>query len=587
MKKILSFTVTLAILLSFVSLSAYASEYKDIHLTKEQLALDASSVIEDALLEAKENASDSLVYRIYVPSGEYNLNSGLHVFSNTQLYLDDDTVFNRSFESGNMLKLGYQGEITEKYSGYRNIVVSGGTWNSRYIGTSCAMRFAHCTNVTVQNLTIKNIENAHHIEFAAADGFNVLNCNFSGMIRTGSSSCEALQIDIIHESEHFPAYDKYDDTPSKNVVVSGCNFSDLYSGIGTRSGVVGSYFDNISIIGNTFTNITEKAITCLNYVNSRISENVINNATSGIIFECYPKGDYADRLYLPNDGSKPKLTDSFNCEISSNSISVNSNIGGVDCCAITVHGAKVDDTRAQVADVVSGSYLASDMSIYKNVIYCNSTNARGVFLSGVKDSEIVGNQIYNNSYSNDGINGINVCDSSYNSFQSNLISGAFNNGISLYDGDSTYAGSKHNSFYSNSVSGVKSYGLRIAADSTATIKYNNSFTNCGKEPILIAGTGVSQNIGEVQVKSIKASGRGRALLRWRALDGADGYKIYRSMTPFGDYRQVATVKGNARLLFEDKSTRPGRTYYYKISPYKSVKSSVVISAPGRENAATV
>ena len=156
MKKILSFTVTLAILLSFVSLSAYASEYKDIRLTKDQLALDAFSVIEDALLKAKGNANDSLVYRIYVPSGEYNLNSGLHVHSNTQLYLDDDTVFNRSFVEGNMLKLGKKEEITEKYSGYRNIVVSGGTWNSGYIGTSCAMRFAHCTNVTVQNLTIND-----------------------------------------------------------------------------------------------------------------------------------------------------------------------------------------------------------------------------------------------------------------------------------------------------------------------------------------------------------------------------------------------------------------------------------------------
>lgn len=594
MKKFLSFFVTVILVLSYTGVYAYASDYKDIHITSEELysaaaddKMTIAGVIENALLEAKENAGEKCVYRVFLPSGSYTLESGLHIYSNTELYLENDTVLVRGFDSGNMIKLGVEGEETEKYNGYKNIVISGGVWESGFRGSSCAMRFAHCTNVTVTGVTINNIKDAHHIEFAAADNFNVLNCTFSGMKRTGSSSCEALQIDIIHEYEHFPSYAKYDDTPCRNVTVSGCTFRDLYSGIGTRSGVVGSYFDNISIVDNSFSNITEKAITCLNYVNSRISGNTISDATSGIILESYPIGNSQDRLYMPNNSVTPVIKGSLNCEISGNTISVSNNLSSVDCCAVTVYGTNVNTVTAEKDGVLSGSYLAKDVVINNNVIMCNSASARGVFLTGVEDSELVGNRIYSFSSSNDGINGVNFCDSSYNTIQSNEISGTFNNGFSLYDGKSTGLGSVHNGFYSNTVSSVKSYGIRIASGSSATVKYNNNISLCGKAPLLISSIAAPQYIGSVSMKSITRSGRGRVMLRWNVLDGADGYKIYRSLTPNGEYRQIATVKGNQALFYEDKATRTGHTYYYKISPYTVTRSSVVICVPSSEYAAAI
>lgn len=93
-----------------------------------------------------------------------------------------------------------------------------------------------------------------------ADTVSITNSLFTASSRTSerSGSCEAIQLDILHDSAHFVGFEEFDDTPNKNVTISGCTFENLYSGIGTRSGVVSKYFDNIVIENNIFKNITEK-----------------------------------------------------------------------------------------------------------------------------------------------------------------------------------------------------------------------------------------------------------------------------------------------------------------------------------------
>lgn len=573
MKKAISFLTSLALLLSVLSINVYASGFKDITLSAEDMQTDAYQTVEDALRLARDNASDSLVYRIYVPAGEYTLTSGLHIYSNTQLYLDSGTTLYRGFESGNMIKAGLKGEITQKYSGYKNIVVDGGTWDSQYVGGSCAMRFAHCTNLTVSNLTVRDIKNAHHIEVAAVDGFNLTGCSFMGMNKTDDSSAEAVQIDILHEYEHFPDYEDYDDTPCRNVNITGCIFSDLYAGVGTRSGVVGSYFENINISGNTFRNISERAISCFNYRNSTISNNLIDNVTQGIVFEHLPSSNIAARLFLPNDGAPGNIVQNSSSKIYSNTINVN-RLTDNDCFAIFVYGGALDAASAKAYDVVSGKYFVKNIDIYSNTIACRHSLARGIFLTGVLDCDVTSNSISSFAASADGINAINLCASSRNAVRGNYIYG-FNNGVSLYGNDD--GNSRGNSIDADSINSARSYGVRVASGSTATVKNNNVFSSCGVSNICIASKNYAQDLPAVTVKSIGRSSSGRALIRWYALDGADGYKIYRAYTPDGQYRQIASVKGGGTLVFTDKSSRPGFTYYYKIYPYRSASSCAVVS----------
>lgn len=577
MKKTVSVFLTFILLFSGFSIDAYAAQFKDIYLSVQDMNHNAYLTMENALQEAKNNASEDCVYRIYVPSGTFTLTSGLHIYSNTQLYLNADTVLNRGFESGNMIKAGLKGEWTKEYSGYKNIVINGGIWDSLYIGDSCIMRFAHCTNLTISNLTMKNIHNAHHMEVAAVDGFNLTGCTFTGTKRTNTSSAEAVQIDILHEYAHFPDYEYYDDTPCKNVNVSGCTFYDLYSGIGTRSGVVGSYFDNINITENTFVNIRERAVTCFNYKNSKINNNTFENVTEGITFEYLPTINLSERFSVPNSNIVGDIVQNCNSQINGNSISVN-RLDGIESYGIFVYGGEIDSGESRNYGIPVGKYVIKNITINHNSIACQNSFSRGIFLTGVFDSDVVSNSIADYASAQDGINALNLCDSGRNLIKSNGIYGTFNNGISLYGNDD--GGSRGNHIAANSINHVKSYGIRIAGGSTASIKSTNSFSYCALSNICIASRNYSQDLPGAEIKSLSRSSSGRVLVKWNAVSGAHGYKIYRSYTPNGTYREVATVKD--QRMFIDISSRPGISYYYKISPYYSISSCSVISPAGAE-----
>lgn len=586
--------------LSILTVNAYASGFTDIVLTQEEVDKDSYGAIENALTTAKNNASEENVYRIFVPSGTYTLMSGLHIYSNTQLYLNADTVLNRGFESGNMIKAGLRGELTKEYSGYKNIVISGGVWDSGYIGKetkpgeiigSCAMRFAHCTNLTISNVTIKNIVNAHHLEIAAVDGFYLDNCAFSGMKRTNESSAEAVQIDILHDYEHFPDYYYYDDTPCKNVYVRNCTFTDLFAGVGTRSGVIGSYFDNINITGNTFNNISDKAISCFNYINSKINNNTINNATVGVVFEYLPPTDnISERFSRPYSGvigdviQKGQLKADCSSEINSNVINVNKLYNAFTCSAIYAYAGEIDSVESKDSGIPIGDYKIKNLTISGNSISAYHPQARGIYLTGVRESDITNNVINDASSADDGINGINLCASSANTVVGNTFSGSFNNAISLYGNND--GNSRANNIDANVINSVKSYGVRIANGSTASIKSSNAFNYCGISPLCIVSESYSQNLPGVTIKQIRKSPDGRAFIEWNGVSGASGYKLYRSFSPYSGYRQIATVK-NGKTVYADKSARPGMTCYYKISPYKEVSSSAVISASGAEKGITL
>ncbi len=57
-------------------------------------------------------------------------------------------------------------------------------------------------------------------------------------------------------------------------------------------------------------------------------------------------------------------------------------------------------------------------------------------------------------------------------------------------------------------------------------------------------------------------------LKWKKVTGADGYMVYRK-TGLGSYSKIATVKGNIKVTYTDKSAKKGKKYTYKIKAYKS------------------
>lgn len=584
MKKIISLLLALAVMfsLSLTGTAAFAAEikYSDIVIgdgelseTGENAASDNAKVIQAAFDEAKNKASDKNRYRIYFPKGEYHINTTLNIFSNTELYLDEKTTLVQDAPKGqNIVKAGDFSQKHILYNGFRNIKIDGGKWDMQFNG-SCAMRFGHCTNLSINNVNITNIMDAHHIEAAAVDTLSITDSTFTSSLRRGSNSCEAIQLDILHDSKHFPGFEEFDDTPNKNVTISGCTFSNLHSGIGTRSAVVSKYFDNVVIENNKFENIREKAISCFNYKNSKIINNTFTNVNSGICFEYLPNnffGAYSQRMYIANDKSIGKINSKSSTVISGNVMNIKQM--AKSSYGIYAYGAKIDASTAKANGVVAGDYTISDLSIDNNTINVeeNSSESRGIYITGVNKSEISSNTLTDYSSAKDGINGINICASQKNVIKNNNISGTFNNGISIFN--KPFPGSKNLLITSNSISGVKSFGIRVAESSYATIKSDNNIS-AGESPLCLYSQNYSQNVPTPSVKSKGYSLRNKPLIRFSSLNGSAGYKVSRSAYN-GTFKEIATVYGE-NLNFEDKSSTAFSKNYYRVTPIYNVGGTVV------------
>ena len=584
MKKIISLLLALAVMfsLSLTGTAAFAAEikYSDIVIgdgelseTGENAASDNAKVIQAAFDEAKNKASDKNRYRIYFPKGEYHINTTLNIFSNTELYLDEKTTLVQDAPKGqNIVKAGDFSQKHILYNGFRNIKIDGGKWDMQFNG-SCAMRFGHCTNLSINNVNITNILDAHHIEAAAVDTLSITDSTFTSSLRRGSNSCEAIQLDILHDSKHFPGFEEFDDTPNKNVTISGCTFSNLHSGIGTRSAVVSKYFDNVVIENNKFENIKEKAISCFNYKNSKIINNTFTNVNSGICFEYLPNnffGAYSQRMYIANDKSIGKINSKSSTVISGNVMNIKQM--AKSSYGIYAYGAKIDASTAKANGVVAGDYTISDLSIDNNTINVeeNSSESRGIYITGVNKSEISSNTLTDYSSAKDGINGINICASQKNVIKNNNISGTFNNGISIFN--KPFPGSKNLLITSNSISGVKSFGIRVAESSYATIKSDNNIS-AGQSPLCLYSQNYSQNVPTPSVKSKGYSLRNKPLIRFSSLNGSAGYKVSRSAYN-GTFKEIATVYGE-NLNFEDKSSTAFSKNYYRVTPIYNVGGTVV------------
>ena len=66
-------------------------------------------------------------------------------------------------------------------------------------------------------------------------------------------------------------------------------------------------------------------------------------------------------------------------------------------------------------------------------------------------------------------------------------------------------------------------------------------------------------------------------LHWYALDQAEGVLIYRASSAKGTFKQIAKVKqsSEAGTEYEDKTVKPGKTYYYKARPYMTYKGKII------------
>lgn len=107
--------------------------------------------------------------------------------------------------------------------------------------------------------------------------------------------------------------------------------------------------------------------------------------------------------------------------------------------------------------------------------------------------------------------------------------------------------------------------------------YYDGYSNCSN---LTAMVNLYTDTPETKVSSISSKSK-KVTLKWKKVSGATKYKIYRSTSKGGKYKEIATVAAK-NVKYTDKGLKKGKTYYYKVVPVKKIGSKSYL---GKKSAA--
>ena len=65
---------------------------------------------------------------------------------------------------------------------------------------------------------------------------------------------------------------------------------------------------------------------------------------------------------------------------------------------------------------------------------------------------------------------------------------------------------------------------------------------------------------------------------WKKTNGASGYYVYRTTSKNGKYSKIKTITSGKTLKYTDKKVKLGKTYYYKVIPFRKISGKSVKSA---------
>ena len=72
-----------------------------------------------------------------------------------------------------------------------------------------------------------------------------------------------------------------------------------------------------------------------------------------------------------------------------------------------------------------------------------------------------------------------------------------------------------------------------------------------------------------------SSTKKKATLKWNKILGSSGYEVYSSTTANGTYKLKKKITTSSTISYADSNLVSGKTYYYKVRPYRSVNGKVV------------
>ena len=251
---------------------------------------------------------------IKVPAGTYYISGTITLYSNIHLKLDKGATIIRSNTSCEMLHSS--GSDSGGYSQIKNSVVEGGTWDGNIKANSKAVyyslfKFAHGSDITIKNTTLKNGHGEHMIILDGMKNVTIDKVTISNQyFYTGSDSSyyypelqnksissytakdwsrlaegrEAIHLDYTNSTGADGSY-PMDNTACANITVKNCTFNNVLSGVGSHHTIRGLTMSNIQITENTFKNVKGYAVQGAQVKGMTVKNNTVSGAGEFAVFK--------------------------------------------------------------------------------------------------------------------------------------------------------------------------------------------------------------------------------------------------------------------------------------------------------------
>lgn len=215
-----------------------------------------------------------------------------------------------------------------------------------------AITFAHSNDIRIEGLTFQNSTNTHFIEINSSKDVLVQGCHFKDMVNSDGGLHEMLQFDYANAAG-FPSFGSYDNTPCKNVLVTGCTFENGHSGVGSHSNPVAGLHAGMTVRDCAFYNMD----------------------AAGVRVQGWAEGSVVDNCRFENCGAKV--------------IQVVGNSRGIEITNNTVVGEGSD---WGIGFGVSGGIYPSYITCKGNKVYNCTSDA--FYFASVANGDISNNEVY-------------------------------------------------------------------------------------------------------------------------------------------------------------------------------------------------
>lgn len=451
-----------------------------------QDGMDITSVLNLVLNFMGQRATDASPCKVIVPPGNYYISNTIHLYSNMTLYAQGAVITKSSTNKHIILRLGDE-ELSEGgYNGYRNVTIDGGTWDLNYQnvegkenpGGFVGFRIGHATNVTVKNVTFLNNLKSHFLELAGVKDAVVTGCTFRGYWKDyegGGQEC--IQLDACLDYI-FPRYQPFDGAVCENVLIENNTFEDVFAGVGSHSMVYDRPYRNIQIRNNTFRNIRKRAVWCLNYVDSVVENNTLENVGGGVLV-C---SMYSPNTHLAPDSAAGVSGNHYTAGITvrKNSISI-SDVSTINGKAWYGYGVQVQGTSVKSGEsavsrgIPADIYKETGVNVEENSI---SGSGYGIKFYLVDNCRIKNNEVALKPAAHFSNPGIYLNASSGNVVSDNLIYGSKLAGVYTYNGGKGLKiSAQNNTITANMITEISGDGVYLNASSGNTVS-NNQISDC-------------------------------------------------------------------------------------------------------------